>query len=406
MRICFVGNDEHGKYAISSVVNKLSRPNEEQIDIRECFIAPDEKLTYMQTELIGHADDCYVFDISSFTDDEETIIRAVQNVRQATNSKTIIFAPGYMDDSRILNSFRALGINMIITEKKNLGNLQLQFNDFLVAEEKEDIQEQEQVMVHREAAEKQLLEDNPQLLKLNDLEDISALSATPVDEMYSFYQKKSKDTIRIAAVGSKRGIGTTTAAIQLVKYLNGVEPGTAAYLEYNQTGYMDNLQKTYIVENENQELESFVFKNVELYKNPRKLTLIPKYDYLIYDYGSVEDIIDMSSVYEKDYILLIGGAKPNSNEIGKMTMAMRLVYDQKNVFYLFNFIHEQEKEDVLEAQEDLRKKTFFLGYTPSPFILNAENSGMFYKILTMPEAEPEIEKSHKILKRIFPKGGV
>ena len=231
-------------------------------------------------------------------------------------------------------------------------------------------------------------------------------AALDMDDSFSLPVKASnRGIVRIGVVGSKRGIGTTTTAIQFVKYLNTCEPGSAAYLEYNQTGYLDNLLNTYILDDEDTRLERYLFKGVELYKDPKKLSVLPKYDYMIYDYGSVEDIIDLSSLYEKDLILLVGGAKPNANEMGKMTMAMKMVYDQKNVFYLFNFIHPQEQKDVLQVQGDLADRTYFIKYAPSPFILNQDHISLFHDILTRPlEISKEVGKSKKLLQRLFPRG--
>lgn len=411
MQIYYVGNNEIGSYAISEVCKQANG----NISLSTLMITEDDHLNSLAEILIDAAKEVYVFDITSFDSNEEDLVRFVINVKQSTNAKVIVFAPGYLDDSRILTSFRGAGVTNIITTSRNLGNIQRQFHGYITRNEETTPDLQDQIINNREAIFEELLKENESLTIIDKyLEPAAEETKEPevkAEENIVSYIKKTKinkkmeGTIRIAVVGSKRSIGTTTAAIQFVKYLNGIEPGTAAYLEYNQTGYVENFRNTYILDSEDTERECVTFKSVEMYMNPRKLSLLPIYDYLIYDYGSIEDIMDLSSVYEKDLIILVGGAKPNANEMGKMTMAMKMLYDQKNVFYLFNFVHPQEQPFVLEIQENKSDHTYFLDYAPSPFVVNPNHGKVFFEILNTPQEDnmEEMPKK-KFMSRLFPGG--
>jgi len=407
MKICYVGNNENGSYALSEIIKKISNNINEHTELTRVAISSSYKINEIIDVLLKSAMECYVFDISSFNFQEEETVRAIESVKQSTNSIIVIYAPGYMKDSRILTSLNAIGINKIITEEKILGNIKSELYRYITTKNEANPVVMEELIENREILFQKIIEENPLIEKLKEYDEIVEPKNEDVDESEEVFPNTfiipKATPMKIAVVGSKRGIGTTTAAIQLVKYLNSCEPGSAAYLEYNQTGYLDNLENTYILDHEDHELEKYVFKSVEMYKNPRKLALLPQYDYMIYDYGSVEDIVDLSSLYEKDHIILVGGAKPNANEMGKMTIAMKMVYDQKNVFYLFNFIHQQEQKGVIEMQGELADNTGFISYAPSPFILNPDHSKLYHSILTRPKKSDEHQQRKTIFQRVFPK---
>ena len=163
MRICFVGNDANGAFALFSFIQKYNRNNDESIELSTVRIE-DDNLNLVE-DLITQAFDIYVFDISSFKGTEEDTVRQIQKVKDSTNCTSIIYAPGYLSESRLLNSFRAVGINKMITESRNLGDIQKQLQELIETGEEKNPVQQESVIEHREEMYEQLLTDNPTLQK-------------------------------------------------------------------------------------------------------------------------------------------------------------------------------------------------------------------------------------------------
>lgn len=124
------------------------------------------------------------------------------------------------------------------------------------------------------------------------------------------------------------------------------------------------------------------------------------YQYIVYDYGDIKSI-SQSSAFEKDIIILVGGAEPD--EIRAMTAAME-VFNQKNVFYFFNFTPFSDREELLDMMEGYRNKTFFLDYIPDKFCYNPDLGGAFARMM---ESDYEVEDlttgKEKRLGRIFRK---
>lgn len=404
--IVYVGNNEIGAFAFKAEVVHLGET------FLKCEGEDAPFLLKEKTEqLIQLAANLYIYDLTSLDGSEESITKEVQHIRQATDSRVVIYAPGYLEDSRILNSFRALGMDAIILEACNLGKLQEQLRSY-ITESYHSItaEESERFIENREETFEKILQANPHLERVEKESGntgfIPSVEGKPIPEIKRKELCKKRGGVKIAVVGSKREIGTTTLAIQLIKFLNGREDGCAAYLEYNNTGYVERLRNTYILDEERTENDCILFRNVEIYYNPRKMPeiLSQGYDYLVYDYGSIEDLNELLSVFEKDLILLVGGAKPNSNEINKMTNAMRSVFDQKNVFYLFNHVHPHIRNDVLKAQGEKSNRTYFMEYAPEPFLYNAEYDAIFLEILQSDYEKVDVTQGkRKRLSRLFQK---
>lgn len=179
-------------------------------------------------------------------------------------------------------------------------------------------------------------------------------------------QQPTYKSIGIAGVVPR--MGTTTQAIQIVKYLL-YEGYSACYIELNDHGWVQALAEAYDAVEEDKEIGRVTYQEVDLYWKMEKLPEIMKlnYDYYVYDYGVYQDRdFNKLSFLEKDLQLFMVGTKP-----GEFMKTYELIDNTfyNRVIYIFNFIPNdpQEREETYELMEEKREDTFFLEDCRDPF---------------------------------------
>ena len=431
----YVGNNEMGAFALLKLSRKM-----DHIKYEDFPVEPGAKLGDYVDELISDPKDLYIVDITSFSDSEEEIVNAVDRICRGVNSDVIIYAPDMDPQSTILISFKAIGYSKIITQMMNQTQL---LQELLSAIEQPKVSPenvQEDLIEQRSDEYDAVYESNPVLAAIDermtitnpdfdfqipsmadvvneevpadsDLEDPekaekSDIITKPKPQTHKKVQKSQQRsgsrTLKIAVIGAMRRIGTTTVALQLVKYLNDQEEHAAAYLQYNNSDFITDLKEICCADVDPAKPDKITFANTDIFSDPRKVNGIISsgYQYIVYDYGDIKSI-SQSSAFEKDIIIIVGGAEPD--EIRAMTAAME-VFNQKNVFYFFNFTPLSDREELLDMMEGYRNKTFFLDYIPDKFCYNPDLGGAFARMM---ESDYEVEDlttgKEKRLGRIFRK---
>lgn len=449
----YVGNNEMGAFALLKLSRKM-----DHIKYEDFPVESGAKLGDYVDELISDPKDLYIVDITSFSDSEEEIVNAVDRICRGVNSDVIIYAPDMDPQSTILISFKAIGYSKIITQMVNQTQL---LQELLTAIEQPKVSPenvQEELIEQRNDEYDEAYESNPVLaaiderMSLTDIdfqipsmanvamegasggttfepekektENADVAKPHPVTEIRSDVSdpveaitvmkpklqmrtpnpipRNGMRTIKIAVIGSMRRIGTTTVALQLVKYLNDQEEHAAAYLQYNNSDFITDLKEICCADVDTGKPDKITFANTDIFSDPRKVNGIISsgYQYIVYDYGDIKSI-SQSSAFEKDIIIIVGGAEPD--EIRAMTAAME-VFNQKNVFYFFNFTPLSDREELLDMMEGYRNKTFFLDYIPDKFCYNPDLGGAFARMM---ESDYEVEDlttgKEKRLGRIFRK---
>lgn len=449
----YVGNNEMGAFALLKLSRKM-----DHIKYEDFPVEPGAKLGDYVDELILDPKDLYIVDITSFSDSEEEIVNAVDRICRGVNSDVIIYAPDMDPQSTILISFKAIGYSKIITQMVNQTQL---LQELLTAIEQPKVSPenvQEELIEQRNDEYDEAYESNPVLaaiderMSLTDIdfqipsmanvamegasagttfepekektENADVAKPHPVTEIRSDVSdpveaitvmkpklqmrtpnpipRNGMRTIKIAVIGSMRRIGTTTVALQLVKHLNDQEEHAAAYLQYNNSDFITDLKEICCADQDTGKPDKITFANTDIFSDPRKVSGIISsgYQYIVYDYGDIKSI-SQSSAFEKDIIIIVGGGEPD--EIRAMTAAME-VFNQKNVFYFFNFTPFSDREELLDMMEGYRNKTFFLDYIPDKFCYNPDLGGAFARMM---ESDYEVEDlttgKEKRLGRIFRK---
>lgn len=431
----YVGNNEMGAFALLKLSRKM-----DHIKYEDFPVEPRAKLSDYADKLISDPKDLYIIDITSFSDSEEDIVNAVDRICRGVNCDIIIYAPDLDPQSTILISFKAIGYNKIITQMMNQTQLLQELISAIEQPKVSPENVQEELIEQRSDEYDAVYESNPVLAAIDermtitnpdfdfqipsmadvvneevpadsDLEDPekaekSDIITKPKPQTHKKVQKSQQRsgsrTLKIAVIGAMRRIGTTTVALQLVKYLNDQEEHAAAYLQYNNSDFITDLKEICCADVDPAKPDKITFANTDIFSDPRKVNGIISsgYQYIVYDYGDIKSI-SQSSAFEKDIIIIVGGGEPD--EIRAMTAAME-VFNQKNVFYFFNFTPFSDREELLDMMEGYRNKTFFLDYIPDKFCYNPDLGGAFARMM---ESDYEVEDlttgKEKRLGRIFRK---
>lgn len=431
----YVGNNEMGAFALLKLSRKM-----DHIKYEDFPVEPGAKLSDYADKLISDPKDLYIIDITSFSDSEEDIVNAVDRICRGVNCDIIIYAPDLDPQSTILISFKAIGYNKIITQMMNQTQLLQELISAIEQPKVSPENVQEELIEQRSDEYDAVYESNPVLAAIDermtitnpdfdfqipsmadvvneevpadsDLEEPekaekSDIITKPKPQTHKKVQKSQQRsgsrTLKIAVIGAMRRIGTTTVALQLVKYLNDQEEHAAAYLQYNNSDFITDLKEICCADVDTGKPDKITFANTDIFSDPRKVSGIISsgYQYIVYDYGDIKSI-SQSSAFEKDIIIIVGGGEPD--EIRAMTAAME-VFNQKNVFYFFNFTPLSDREELLDMMEGYRNKTFFLDYIPDKFCYNPDLGGAFARMM---ESDYEVEDlttgKEKRLGRIFRK---
>lgn len=431
----YVGNNEMGAFALLKLSRKM-----DHIKYEDFPVEPGAKLSDYADKLISDPKDLYIIDITSFSDSEEDIVNAVDRICRGVNCDIIIYAPDLDPQSTILISFKAIGYNKIITQMMNQTQLLQELISAIEQPKVSPENVQEELIEQRSDEYDAVYESNPVLAAIDermtitnpdfdfqipsmadvvneevpadsDLEEPekaekSDIITKPKPQTHKKVQKSQQRsgsrTLKIAVIGAMRRIGTTTVALQLVKYLNDQEEHAAAYLQYNNSDFITDLKEICCADVDPAKPDKITFANTDIFSDPRKVNGIISsgYQYIVYDYGDIKSI-SQSSAFEKDIIIIVGGGEPD--EIRAMTAAME-VFNQKNVFYFFNFTPFSDREELLDMMEGYRNKTFFLDYIPDKFCYNPDLGGAFARMM---ESDYEVEDlttgKEKRLGRIFRK---
>ncbi len=431
----YVGNNEMGAFALLKLSRKM-----DHIKYEDFPVEPGAKLSDYADKLISDPKDLYIIDITSFSDSEEDIVNAVDRICRGVNCDIIIYAPDLDPQSTILISFKAIGYNKIITQMMNQTQLLQELISAIEQPKVSPENVQEELIEQRSDEYDAVYESNPVLAAIDermtitnpdfdfqipsmadvvneevpadsDLEEPekaekSDIITKPKPQTHKKVQKSQQRsgsrTLKIAVIGAMRRIGTTTVALQLVKYLNDQEEHAAAYLQYNNSDFITDLKEICCADVDPAKPDKITFANTDIFSDPRKVNGIISsgYQYIVYDYGDIKSI-SQSSAFEKDIIIIVGGGEPD--EIRAMTTAME-VFNQKNVFYFFNFTPFSDREELLDMMEGYRNKTFFLDYIPDKFCYNPDLGGAFARMM---ESDYEVEDlttgKEKRLGRIFRK---
>lgn len=267
----------------------------------------------------------------------DLIAETINDVAAAMRSKIIILAIGFDINSKLCTSLISYGIKNIITAG-NLTDIKSDFLDYYNADGTEVITKVQSKILEKEI------------------------------------QQTSAKTI--AVVGSQERIGTTTQCFQIVKYLASKGYKTA-YLEFNNTDYLKKMKKLFSISD-----NIFTFEGINLFNAEQIKYVLKEYDYIIYDYGStLAPNFNKYSFLEKDICIAVCGAKPN--EIEYSTKILGLFQNNSNVIYLFNFVSDNDKNDIKKLMGN--HSTYFSSLIPDAYTVLLQQQILYDQVISPSE---------------------
>lgn len=266
--ILFVGSEEKGHF-----IREVAK----SYQWNAAFVHPKLDI-FSQVQEILQYPDCkvIVYDVEQYVMNAQEIADEIRKIQLANNAVPVIYAPGYNPKSDLVMHLTYQGIKAYI------------FSDNLT-EKKEELR----AAIEGKTTDYFPVEEEP--------EEVA--------------EKKVAGAAKaIGIAGAVPRMGTTTQAIQLVKYLM-YKGYKACYIQMNNHGYVEELMDAYEGVEEEKLIGKAVYQEVDMYYKLEKLPEVLKrdYDYFVYDYGVFSDRdFNKISFLEKDLQIFTVGTKPGN----------------------------------------------------------------------------------------------
>ncbi|MGL4485351.1 MAG: hypothetical protein ACRCUS_10395 [Anaerovoracaceae bacterium] len=340
-KIIFVGSSSSGYFA--EEVAKLRA-----FDFN--YIEPKGNIKEQTNDILflGKSNDWIIYDIEQYINPAEEIVEEIKTITMAINTQPIIFAPSFTPGSKLTTALIENDIKRFIVKGSATGlKDQLEKNmagyfDKLQRKEIKDSQRH--------------IEEEKKILK-------------------------SFKTIGVSGACSR--IGTTTQAIQIVKYLQ-MKGYKACLIELNENKYVDTAKGSsrelsfvekikiwFETQKEDEEIGLVKCFDVDMYHDQSQITKVLKlgYDFYVYDYGMYKNKgFNKMSFLREDIRIFVVGSGPTELDYTNELAQNSFYQDAK---LLFSFTAENEKEDILDLMSKISQgsteRTYFAGYCPDAF---------------------------------------
>lgn len=344
--ILFVGTEQRGYFL---------RETADMRKMKLAYTGSSPSVSLQLNDILEQQMRYLVIDVEQYIDSAEEVAAEIERIRRAKNCEVIIYAPGYNWESQMIREFRKYDVKYYIFASTLSGakeELERCLNGYYVDTD----------------AEKLIQEDD---------------AAIP---------ERARTSRKIGITGVCRRMGTTTAAIQLVKHLQ-LKGYQACYIEVNATGFVKKQLEYFAGTDEDASIGRVTYENVDMYHKQEFLqeVLRQNYDFFVFDYGAYSERgFNKTSFLEKDIRIFVAGSKAQEMQYTNEIMKNEYYTD---VYYLFNFISEKEKPDIVEYMETKKEHTFFTVYTPDQFeyVQNKE----FERLIPVEDVSPDAGKKKR-----------
>lgn len=321
-------------------------------------VAGTEESDIKYTGSITHAEDLesmilecqythIIIDITKFTDMPEKVCAEICRLQKVCNTPFIFFALGHSERSELVSRLIDQNFYYFVLDPRPT------------------------------EAKRQLA------TALNGYATITKTEVSTTEDESTQKTEEISVTKYIGVAGCCHRIGTTTQAIQICKYLQ-LKQHKPCYINLS-SGNDITIWRQILndVENtkEDDHLNRLRYANIDMYASPDFIADIKAmdYDYLVYDFGDIHDEnFNMIQFMEKDIRIIVSGIKPAE------MCAMQDVYNAvagKTAFYIFSFISDADKKDVLDMQTILADRTQFAPWAPDPFVYTNKSTPVYDNII-------------------------
>lgn len=337
--ILFIGTEQRGYFLKETAAMK---------DMEISYIGSSPSITEQLNEILERQMQYLVIDVEQYIDPAQELAAEIERIRRAKNCDVIIYAPGYNWESSVIRELRKYDIRFYVfasTQAAAKEEFERCLNGYYI--------------------------------------DTDAETLITEDEM--MMPERARMARKIGITGVCQRMGTTTAAIQLVKHLQ-IKGYKACYIEVNLTGFVEKQLEYFAGTEEDAVIGRVTYESVDMYYKQEFLqeVLRQDYDFFIFDYGAYSERgFNKTSFLEKDIRIFVAGSKAQ-----EMRYTNEIIKNEyyTDVYYLFNFISEKEKPDIIEFMEEKEGRTFFTVYTPDQFeyVQNSE----FDRLIPVEDVSP------------------
>lgn len=192
----------------------------------------------------------------------------------------------------------------------------------------------------------------------------------------------------IAVAGAGHRIGTTTQAMQICLYVKAlgykaaiIEMATSAL-----TGYTQISDDTVLFDEHH-----FRVEGTDIYSD-RTCILDAKsqYDYLILDYGCFAELVEPADYLRNDILVAVCGAKPSEVDLAAEVLRV----DNGTIHYIFSFVPQRDRQDVLASMEQYGERTYFAGWMPDYFLYSG-NDDLYWRVTGQLQANKTVQKKER-----------
>ena len=277
--------------------------------------------------------DYTIFDVDTYIDEADEIADQIIRICRANNSKAIIFAPGYMLESAMIMALYDKGITYFVTAQTLSAmkdQLEKCINGYYDANGIEEFK-----VIQRE----------------ENLEE----------------EKKNLNIKLIGVAGACNRIGTTTHAMQIIRYLQ-LKGYKACYIQMNSTKYVSNMLEWFNIEDQDNEIGRITYSGIDHFYNVNKIQDVLRlgYDYYVYDYVVNCDVnFNRVSFMEKDIKIFVVGADPTEIPY-TYDIVKSAFYD--DVKYIFNFAAKTDADDLKDLMGDKFDCSFIAEFIPDKYV--------------------------------------
>lgn len=318
-----------------------------------------------------------VIDISGFKDSEQDIVESIVAIKSMYNIRIIIVAIGYSYGNSLFGKLFGEGIYNFVTAI--------------------DIKEQENELNACIVGDGKQYKDSIRY-RLNEV--VSNNDKVIIKKEY----KKLKQFVTIAIAGTQNHIGITTQSIAITKFLIDLKLN-ACYIQANGKEDIQTLENSYDVDNK----EGYVkYMGIDMYSKDKTVNAIDYgYDFYIYDFGNLKNILDIDSYITKDVKIIVSGSKTWEQE--NLIEIFNKLSLLKDIHFIFCSTPEKEQKNIIYNMGKFGVKTYFSNYIPDPFepILNENIYHKIFKeyILERSSKMEILDKKRKGLFGLIKRGG-
>ena len=197
-----------------------------------------------------------IFDLSTFLDDYNTLAEEIDNLNHVSGARFLFYYLGKTPRSNLVYALTERGFTGFVTESiAGLANKQLQ-------------------------------------TALDGFASIEPYKPEHVSEDKVEQTSIEKKPTVISVAGCCNRIGTTTQALQIIKYLQFLGH-KAAYIQLNDSEYVQKAAGLYSAEDIDRSLGRVTLNGTDLYSKPDQIAEIRGmgYEYLVYDFGDRKSVV-------------------------------------------------------------------------------------------------------------------